>query len=118
MLEVMKKSMDGIKGLTGTTKTQGNGIVKDVQMSIPAGANPQLAQSLSQFKETMKSACMPLPVEPVGVGARWEYKTRVKGQQGITIDQTATYQLVSINQDQLELKITMVQNAASQKNAP
>jgi hypothetical protein len=55
----------------------------------------------------------PLPDEPVGPGAKWEVTLPVKSQ-GMTINQTETCELVSIEGDRLNVKSTIVQRAANQ----
>jgi hypothetical protein len=113
MAAVMKSSLVGIQGMTGTGRISDRGIIKDLQMKLPAGTNPQLAQTLDQMKESVSGSSTPLPDEAVGPGAKWEYQTRVISQ-GMTIDQTATYELVSLEDNRLTLRNTITQNAASQ----
>jgi hypothetical protein len=91
-----------------------HGIVKGVEMKLPATADPQLKQTLDQMKESFTSSSTPLPEEAVGPGAKWEYQTRLKSQ-GMTIDQTINYELVSREGDRLTLRSILTQNAASQK---
>ncbi len=56
----------------------------------------------------------PLPEEAVGPGAKWEAKMPIKSQ-GMTIDQMATYEIVSLEEDHITAKITIAQRAANQK---
>jgi len=83
-------------------------------MTVPPGASPQLSQMMEQMKGSMRSSSSPLPQEPVGPGAKWEYKSQVKSQ-GMTIDQTTTSELVSADGDHLTLRTTIAQNAANQQ---
>jgi hypothetical protein len=110
----MKSSLASIPGMTGAGRISGHGVNKGLEMKLPDGADPQLSQTMSQMKEFFSSSSTPLPEEAVGTGARWEYKTRLKSQ-GMTIDQTVTYELVSIGGDRLTLRSTITQNAANQK---
>jgi hypothetical protein len=55
----------------------------------------------------------PLPVEPVGKGARWDVMTSVKSA-GIVIDQTSTMTLKDVSGSDLELAVSLVQKAARQ----
>ena len=112
--DAMKASLAGIRGLTGTGRMSDHGIVKGVEMKLPATADPQLKQTLDQMKESFTSSSTPLPEEAVGPGAKWEYQTRLKSQ-GMTIDQTINYELVSREGDRLTLRSILTQNAASQK---
>ena len=110
----MKTGLASINGMTGTGKMSNCGIVKSVEMKMPATAAPQISQTLDQMKDSFSSSATPLPEEAVGPGAKWEYKTRLKSQ-GMNIDQTITCELVSVDGDVLNLHSTLTQNAANQK---
>jgi hypothetical protein len=110
----LKTSLAGIRGLTGTGRMSDHGIVKSMEIKLPADAAPQLSQTLDQMKESFSSSSIPLPEEAVGPGAQWEYKTRIKSQ-GMTLDQTLAYELVAIEGNRITLRTTLTQNAANQK---
>jgi hypothetical protein len=112
--EAMKAAFVGIKGLTGTGTVSSRGFSKEVEFKAPAGSNPQARQLMDQMKEFINELVAPLPEEAVGPGARWEAKTPLKSQ-GMTIDQTATYELVTVEGERLTTKSTIVQHAANQK---
>jgi hypothetical protein len=109
----MQAALAGMKGMTGTGRISSNGVVEGVEMKLPPGANPQLSQSLDQMKDSMSSSAIALPSEAIGPGAKWEYKTKVKSQ-GMTIDQTLDYELVSVDGDQITVRTRLTQNAANQ----
>lgn len=112
--DAMKASLTGVNGMTGTGKISDHGINLGVQMQAPAGTPPQLSQAIDQMKETFSSSSTPLPDEAVGTGAKWEYKTRIT-TQGMTMNQTITFELVSVDGDRVTLRSTISQNAANQK---
>lgn len=112
--DLMKKTLAAFDGLTGTGKMSDRGGTTSMQIKMPANADPQLSQLANQMKDSISSSSMPLPDEPVGPGAKWEYKSRIKSQ-GINMDQTITTELVSIDGDQVNLKFTISQSAAKQK---
>jgi hypothetical protein len=112
--EAMKQALAKIKGLTSTGIISSRGVSKRVEMKAPADADPQLRQSLDQMKEAMANLAVPVPDEAVGAGAKWEVQVPVK-TQGMTIEQTATYQLVSVAGDHVNASVALVQNAANQK---
>ena len=70
---------------------------------MPPGADAQTRQLMDQMKDSFSSVAAPLPEEAVGPGARWEVKMPIKSQ-GMTIDQTATYELVSLEGERLTTK--------------
>jgi hypothetical protein len=114
IVESMKASLNGMKGLSMTGTISDHGITKSLDVKIPAGAAPQMRQAMEQMKESVANTSLPFPDEAVGVGAKWEVKLPVK-TQGMTIDQTTTYELVSLKNDQANVTSTIIQNAANQK---
>ena len=83
-------------------------------MKVPAGADPQLRQALEQAKEVVSRTAVPLPNEAVGPGAVWELQQPIKSQ-GLTMDQTETYELLSQQGQRVTTKSTILQTAANQK---
>lgn len=114
VVESMKTALNGMNGLSMTGVMSDHGIPKSLDIKIPAGAAPQMRQTMEQMKESMASMSSPFPVEAVGVGAKWEVKRPLK-TQGMTIDQTATYELKSFKEDHADVTSTVSQNAANQK---
>jgi hypothetical protein len=112
--EAMKTIFAGVKGLSGTGTVSSRGLSKGVEFKAPAGSNPQARQLMDQMKDLVTQLVAPLPEEAVGPGARWEVKMPIKSQ-GMTIDQTATYEEVSLDGERLTIKSTIVQHAANQK---
>jgi hypothetical protein len=112
--QAMKTAIEGLKGSTGSGVMTDRGVIKDVTMKVPEGADPQLRQTMDQMKESFSKAGIQLPEEPVGIGAKWEVKMPVKSQ-GLTISQTATYELVSLEGDRLTARCALTQTAAKQK---
>ncbi len=114
MVDAMKSSIAGLKGLSGTGLVSDRGLNKGVEMKAPPGADPQVSQALDQAKDAISRMAWPLPEEPVGVGASWRFEQPIKSQ-GMTINQVVTCQLVSVEGDQLSTKTTIAQDASDQK---
>lgn len=114
VVDQMKNILGNLKGLTGTGVMSSRGISKSVAMKMPAGADPQMATMMEQMKETMAHMSSPLPEQPVGPGAKWEVKMPIKSQ-GMTMNQTTTVELVSVDGDKLATKNAIIQTAAPQK---
>jgi hypothetical protein len=112
--EAMKNAMGGMKGIGGTGTISSRGIGKGTDIKVPEGADPQVKQFVDQMKETMSRVASPLPEEAVGAGAKWEIKMPIKSQ-GMTLNQTATYQLVSVEGDRAAAKTSVTQTASNQK---
>lgn len=114
MAAAMKAVVGNMKEISATVTISDRGVKKDTQMNVAAGTDPQAAQVIDQVKQSFASISAPLPEEEVGPGARWELRTPLKSQ-GMNIDQTATYELVSLEGDVLTARSTVTQRAANQK---
>src|SRR5258706_719429 len=93
--ESMKNAMSKMKGLTGNGILSSRGENKGLTMKAPPDADPQFRKAMDQVNETFGRISTPLPEEPIGVGAKWEYRFPVKSQ-GILINQVMTYELASV----------------------
>ena len=112
--DAIKASFSGVKGMAGTGVMSNRGINKKTELKLPPDANPQMKQMMDQMKDSLANLASPLPDEPVGPGAKWEVKMPIKSQ-GMTIEQTATYELVSVEGDRVTAKSKIGQRAAKQK---
>jgi hypothetical protein len=113
-VDALKNALGGLKGVTGTGVMTSRGLTKGIDLKMPAGADPQLSTMMEQMKETMSHISSPLPEEPVGSGAKWEVKMTVKSQ-GMTMNETATVDLVSAEEDKITTKQALAQTAPAQK---
>jgi hypothetical protein len=114
VVAAMKSAFEGAKGLAGTGTVTDRGVNKGTKFEVPAGADAQVRQAVEQMKESFSQLTTPLPEEAVGVGAKWEAKRDMKSQ-GMTMQQTETYQLAAMDGDRLTLKNTIGQTAPKQK---
>ena len=110
----IKASLESIKGLTGTGTISSRGLGKNADMKLPPGADPLMRQAMEQMHESFSTITTGFPEEAVGPGARWEVKMPIKSQ-GMTLTQTTTYQLASVEGEALNVTSTLVQHAANQK---
>jgi hypothetical protein len=69
---------------------------------------------IGQIKELIANLNACLPEEAVGNGAKWE-RTQSTKVQGVTVQGTESYELVSAEGDKLNLKTSDKQSAANQK---
>lgn len=114
VVEAMKSAFGGLKGQASTAMMSDRGLSKGTGPKLAAGGGPQLAQVMDQMNESFAMASVQFPEEAVGPGAKWEVKRPMKSQ-GMTLDQTTTYQLVSLDGERATIKSTVAQHAANQK---
>jgi len=112
--DAIKAAFAGIKGMSGTGVMSNRAINKHSDFKLPPEANPQTKQMIEQMKDSLANISSPLPDEAVGPGAKWEVKRPIKAQ-GMTMQQTATYELVSVEGDRLNVRIKINQSAGKQK---
>ena len=112
--EAMKSSLSTVKGMSSAGAMSNRGLTKQANIKMPAGGNPQTQQTIDQLKDSFSQVSLPLPEEAVGLGGKWEAKTSVKSQ-GMAINQTVTYELVSIEGERITVKSKMAQTAPNQK---
>ncbi len=110
----MKNAFEKLKGISGTGTMSNRGINKGLEIKLPTDADPRLLQLMEQMKESFSNVGLVLPEEPVGLGAKWEFKSTFKSL-GVTIDQTTTFQLTSAEAERITAKTTITQRAANQK---
>jgi hypothetical protein len=114
IVKAMKSALAGVKGMSVTGTMSNHGFGKGTEFKAPPGADPQARLVMDQMKDSFAQVAAPLPEEAVGPGAKWEVKMPIKSR-GMTVDQTATYELVSIEGEHLTTKSTIIQRAVNQK---
>jgi hypothetical protein len=114
MAEAIKSAMGTLKGLSGSGTVSNRGFNKGTEFKVPADSNPAMRQALEQMKDMFAHLAIPLPEEAIGAGAKWEARSKVKSQ-GVTLDQTATYELASLDGERAAIKSSIAQHAANQK---
>ena len=112
--DLLQTTFGGLKGMTASGIMSSRGVIKSADMNVPAGASPQLRQSVEQMKDALSGVSAPFPEEPIGVGAKWEMRQVLKSQ-GMNIKQTSAYELVALDGNRAEVKLTLLQSAANQK---
>ena len=110
----VKSALAGMAGLSGKAVVTNRGYSKQVEMTVPPGANPQVAQFVDSMKQSIGQMSAPLPEEPVGVGAKWETTTKLE-QSNMTMLQIATNRLSSLDGNNITLDIAITQTAPRQK---
>src|SRR5262249_20343959 len=109
-----QKMFAGIKGMSCTGTLSSRGADKGMDVKMPEGADPQIRQTMDRMKGMFANLASVLPEEPVGSGAKWEVKRAIKSE-GLTVDETVAYQLVSNEGDHVVTKQIITQSAANQK---
>lgn len=113
LVQALKGEITKMQGLNGTAEVTPRGFTKQADIKVPEGAGQQVQQMLDNMQQQIRQMSAPLPEEPVGVGARWKVVMPIELPL-IKMQQTATYELTSIQGDTGEFKIVLEQNAPPQ----
>lgn len=102
----LSASLDQLAGITGWGRIDNRGQTLEGGIEMP-GLDGQIEQVLGNVEQYTQQLTAPLPLEPVGVGARWRAVNDIESG-GYQVTQTAEYTLISRsgNQAVLELKVT------------
>jgi hypothetical protein len=107
--ESVDEILESLSSMSGTMTTTRTG--EFVSGSIDTeGFHPALASVTGQLEQQLADMTMPLPGEPVGVGAEWDVTSSVQSE-GITFCNTAAYHLTQFDGDAYELDIDVTQLA-------
>ena len=112
----MKKSLNETLGTTGVATITSRGMSSDVRIILPAKMSPRLRASVDSIKGIFADLLIPLPMEPVGIGARWEVTQPMETPQ-IKYTQIARYTLVHREGDKLTLEMS-VEHLAPKQEVP
>lgn len=75
---------------------------------MPAAAQGPVQQAITQMTESFGQIQVPLPREPVGVGAKWRAEVTID-QAGLKVQQTVDYSLTRRDGNALEIEATIRQ---------
>ena len=116
VLNTARTQVQKMVGLNGSFVMDDRGHTKSTSLSIPKGVDAATRQMLEQSFQSLDQLSAPLPEAAVGVGAQW--KTLMPAKiYGMTINQTGTYELVSLKEGVATLKVGIKQQAQGQKLA-
>lgn len=92
VIETAKKSIPTLEGLEWTLEQDTRGFIKGAKLSRPSGLSDDVKQMVDELEAQLTASVMPLPDEPVGVGAEWEVTYEVEAEGGTTEQHTVRYE--------------------------
>lgn len=117
MVAVMEPELKKMIGTKGTVVVNNRGVTQSAKIHAPEGTSTEEMAQFDNMQKSMNHASAPFPVEPVGVGAKWEVTTDMK-ENGIAMRQVITYTVKSIQGNVVTLDTALVQQADAQKLSP
>lgn len=100
-------------GLGGSQRVTANGMLRSHAMRPKPDMPAMLRAQTERLARGLSDLTVPLPVEPVGVGARWEV-TEALDAVGLRVTRTLTFELRGIDGDTLDVLMEIAQTAPKQ----
>lgn len=97
-----------VEGLRGTGTLTADGRFEDLTYTPPPGGDAGAEEDARQAAEQVRSLSVPLPTEPVGVGARWRVITTTESGD-VEVRQEATYRLTAADGPVIRYTADLVQ---------
>jgi hypothetical protein len=104
-------ALKAIENVKGRDAIDARGRLKSLKIDSGPEAGPQIAQLLDQMQQSFAQMGAAFPEEPIGAGARWTVTTPIE-QQGMKVQQVATYELTELKGDKGRAKLRLTQLAA------
>lgn len=110
VLEAMRSQFKKIAGMSGSFIVDNRGQNKGGNFVFLQEIDAQLKQQIS---DSLNQISSPLPEEAIGIGARWQ-TTSLANFRGMKATQTATYELVNLQDGVVTLNVSVQQQAQPQ----
>lgn len=114
VIEPIRLSLASLVGLSGSVVVDSRGQTKSTNLRLPQELDSATQQIFEQLSSSLGQLYAPLPEEAVGLGARWRTSQELN-INGIQLTQSAIYELVSNQNNVLQLKMLVEQEAQSQE---
>ena len=112
-LDAMRSAIKKMVGLKGSFIMDSRGANKGGDFILPEGADNNLKQMVQNMSKSLQQLASPLPAEAVGKGAKWRISFP-SNVSGMNLNQTATYELMDLQDGVATLKTTVEQQANPQ----
>ncbi len=103
--EQVKEEVARFVGTTGSLVLDARGRLVRSEVKPPAGTE---GKAFKNLEKALMNALVPLPEEPVGVGARWTVTQPVE-ESGLSLKQTVSYTLTSLEGDRAAVRFQLEQ---------
>lgn len=101
-----------LAGVSGAFEVDERGLTRHADVTVPPNLPPRLISLLGNIRTSLVS--VPLPEEPVGIGARWRVQ-RLHQVGRVETTQTVVYTLLERQDRVLRLGVTLQQSARPQE---
>jgi hypothetical protein len=112
-LAAMQQSFKSLVGYKGNIVVTNMGKLKSQNMSMPKNVDPVLKKTLEQLSKSMEQVSTPLPMQMLGLGAKWQVTNSVK-VSNIQMSQSASYEVVKMDDRGMTIQTKINQSAPPQ----
>lgn len=112
-IDQLHRAFQGLVGIKGQAEVTSRGVTQKAEIKAPDNAHPQVMQMIDNMQQQIHQFSVPLPEEPVGVGARWTVTTQFE-TGGIFITNIYHYTLEQMENDVITMKVSLEQQAEPQ----
>ena len=116
LVAAMRKGVGSLVGATGTVSVDPRGFQRELSIGLPSSLGQELTQFMNSAKLAIGQMAVPLPEEPIGVGAKWQVEETI-AQEGIQVRQKTYYELLAIDGPRVQIRTQTVQSAEQQRAA-
>jgi hypothetical protein len=110
----MREGLSSLIGATGVVAIDERGLERERSLGLPEGLSGELAQFMRSTELALGELALPLPDEPVGVGAKWQVEQTIT-VDGVHVQQKTHYELLAADGPRLQLRSQIVQSAEAQE---
>jgi hypothetical protein len=110
---MLQAGLADVKSLASTSVVSTRGFIKESKMDLSHLTNPQMAQMVGAMSSSMNSMAMPMPEEPVGVGAKWTVRQALPSS-GLSVFQDVQVEITAVDAQSCTLAIKTSQIAPPQ----
>jgi hypothetical protein len=109
MREGLEKELAGIVGMHGKARISTRGVASESEFELAPNASPNLSAQLDNLRESIRQMYVPLPVEEVGTGAKWDVTSRLP-LGGALVDTKTSYVVTKLEAEglQADVEVSMI----------
>jgi hypothetical protein len=116
LVKTLREQASAFEAYRAELRVDAKGGLRGGTVYMPPASGP-LQQTMTQITESFGQIQVPLPREPVGVGAKWRAEV-VIDQAGLKLQQTVDYELLEREGDTLSIAATLQQKLVDANFTP
>jgi hypothetical protein len=110
----LRATLKPMIGTTGSGIITNRGFSKMNQVNVPDGVAAPIKQMLDGMQESLNQLSLPLPAEPVGLGAKWRVIQNLN-INGMNLTQTYINEITRVDREGFDYRVTVSQEAKPQE---